>query len=500
MKALKEASPLAAPMIKIYFSDFFDVDPVLLDMYGAFNVSLINDLPVFIDPFLLFNSDKPEYRALHDEIIRYIRFLRDVSNAGQVNTGLLDSWFRFPEVKQTWLGYSKKGNKGSGLGRDFAEALHDSLNTLFMNFGNENITHGSHIEKLCLVKEKVGKDNISDFTTNLVKGFLCRYTQEFALANIDPARLKRVTVRHVEFNYETRSWRTEHFTLPYIDGDYILLTPKDILTKDDAWINKHDLIGDFEDIASSVPNEQLRAQINDYFVRQLPTDPKKSEIDAAVVATLRRFPALIDYYIRYKEEHGDEAKALSEVRVQQTESVFIQQVGRLAVQLADTTQFYAHPGDSYQHAYDRVIFLKQVIEDNDGYRLFYVDGKPVKRETDLQLMFKLTWFASDFSVDREVNNGRGPVDYKISRGSKDSTLVEFKLASNPKLKKNLEHQVEVYMTANRTDKAIKVIMCFSEAEVMKASRILNELRLVGDPNIIVIDADRGNKDSASNVG
>jgi len=103
-------------MMKIYFSDFFDVDPVLLDAHGAFNVSLINDLPVFIDPFLLFNSEKPEYRALHDEIIRYIRFLRDVSNSGRVNVGLLNSWYRFPEVKQNWLGYSKVGNKGSGLG------------------------------------------------------------------------------------------------------------------------------------------------------------------------------------------------------------------------------------------------------------------------------------------------------------------------------------------------------------------------------------------------
>ena len=45
--------------MKIYFSDFFNIDPVLLDAHGAFNVSLINDLPVFIDPFLLFNSDKP---------------------------------------------------------------------------------------------------------------------------------------------------------------------------------------------------------------------------------------------------------------------------------------------------------------------------------------------------------------------------------------------------------------------------------------------------------
>ena len=37
----------------IYFSDFFQVSPDILEKYGAFNVSLINDLPLFIDPFLL---------------------------------------------------------------------------------------------------------------------------------------------------------------------------------------------------------------------------------------------------------------------------------------------------------------------------------------------------------------------------------------------------------------------------------------------------------------
>ena len=52
-------------------------------------MSLVNDLPLFIDPFLLFNSEKPEYRALHDEIIRYLRFLRDEAAAGAGDAGLL---------------------------------------------------------------------------------------------------------------------------------------------------------------------------------------------------------------------------------------------------------------------------------------------------------------------------------------------------------------------------------------------------------------------------
>ena len=46
--------------VKIYFTDFFEVAPEVLESYGALNISLINDLPLFVDPFLLFDSDKPD--------------------------------------------------------------------------------------------------------------------------------------------------------------------------------------------------------------------------------------------------------------------------------------------------------------------------------------------------------------------------------------------------------------------------------------------------------
>src|SRR6266436_9663905 len=106
-----------------FFNEYFGVTTDEVDDYGAFNVSLVNDLPLFIDPFLLFNSEKPEYRHLHDEMIRYVRFLRDKAAAGSLNEFLIGAWCTFPEVKQTWLGFSKSGNQGSGLGRDFALAL-----------------------------------------------------------------------------------------------------------------------------------------------------------------------------------------------------------------------------------------------------------------------------------------------------------------------------------------------------------------------------------------
>jgi hypothetical protein len=55
----------------------FEVEPGVLDKHGAFNISLVTDLPLFIDPFLLFNSKKRVYGELQDRMIGYLCFLRD---------------------------------------------------------------------------------------------------------------------------------------------------------------------------------------------------------------------------------------------------------------------------------------------------------------------------------------------------------------------------------------------------------------------------------------
>lgn len=133
--------------IKIHFSDFFGIDEDIIEGYGAVNVSLINDLPLFIDPFLLFNSEDEKIRKIHDEMISYLKFLQIQSEEQSYpSRGMLNSWYTFPEVKQTWLGFSLEGNSGRGLGADFAKGLHGGLSSIFKTFGKETITKASPYE------------------------------------------------------------------------------------------------------------------------------------------------------------------------------------------------------------------------------------------------------------------------------------------------------------------------------------------------------------------
>ena len=137
--------------------------------------------------------------------------------------------------------------------------------------------------------------------------------------------------------------------------------------------------------------------------------------------------------------------------------------------------------------------------ENGAFRIFYNKGAPIHRESDLQILFRLTWYATPSDFNSEVNNGRGPVDFKISRGKKDKTLVEFKLAKNSKLEQNLEKQVAIYEAANQTSNSLKVIFYFSDVEQQKVERILKKLNLEHEQSIILIDCRRDNKPSASNA-
>jgi hypothetical protein len=299
------------------------------------------------------------------------------------------------------------GNAGTGLGLDFARALARNLTTAFKDFGNETISHGSHLEKLGLLSGGVGRDHLSDFTTNLIRGYLLEYTQTFTLAHIRPEQRARCRVERVRFDYKTERWQSDYFELLVANGDYVILTPKEILTRDEAWINQTDLLGRFHDICVSLPDDSLRTQVNEHFYNQINRRTTEKEKRAAAMRTIEQFHELLDYYIRWKEEHGSEAHRSANAKVKETHLQFVENIRALVTQHLADTEFYS--GDSsYEQSMKRVLYLKHVIEDKGGQRLFYVDGKPVQREIDLHVIFRLTWFANsaDLDLNAEVNNGR----------------------------------------------------------------------------------------------
>lgn len=482
--------------IGVHFSDCFNVSPEELEKYGAFNISLISDMPLFIDPFLLFSSNKSEYQALHKQILTYLSFLKERAEEKIEDGALIKSWYSFPEMKQNWLGYSQIGNSGKGLGRYFAKNMHSLMPVAFKDLGKESLTDSTHLEKVGLFNQGVGRDNISDFTTNLILDFLLKYTETFAKKSIAPELCSIFNVKKAYFDYQFQRWLPRSYYLPKYDGDFVVLTPKDILTRDETWINHTEMLDRFNEISEGIENEELRSHINAYFASKIPViqmnnKEKDRYIKAAKWETLREFPELIEYYIQKKEIEKEEAKSVADEKVRSVESLLVTNVHHFIENQLIHTKFYdVEPVSSYVETIQRIKYLKDCIEKNDGYRLFYVNGKPISREDHLQYAFRFVWFASPFDVNREVNNGRGPADYKVSLGANDSTLVEFKLASNSSLKKNLQNQLEIYQAANNTQFGIKVIMYFTDEEKARLDAVLRDLNLDNKKNVITIDARR----------
>ncbi|MFG1928995.1 hypothetical protein [Cryptosporangium sp. NPDC048952] len=93
---------------------------------------------------------------------------------------------------------------------------------------------------------------------------------------------------------------------------------------------------------------------------------------------------------------------------------------------------------------------------------------------------------------------------QLSAGALDKSLIEFKLASNSALKRNLLKQVEIYETANRTKASVKVVIMYTAAAAKKVDRIFREIDDELDlpsgttaDRIVVVDARSDNKPSAS---
>ncbi len=487
---------------KVYFSDIFNIKHTIIENYGALDISLICDNPAFVDPFLIFAN--PKYKNLHNFIVDYLKFLRTLSlQEEKLNSGNFKHYYKFPEVKQAWLGYSMGGNTGLGLGKDFAESLYKNLHKIFSKFGDEQITESSHLEKLCLVEKGVGVDKISDFTINLVKKYLLEFTQSFAQKHIDKKYLAEFSVRKVDFDFKEGIWLDARFTLPMIKREskkeFVLLVPREILTKEDTWISKNDFLDNDTAIFSTIPNDELRAKINKFFYdnlavklnkkEQIEKDYSKKSKRNALLKTVWEFPEVLDYYIKFKEQNKDDA-----LKYHIAEPEFVNFFSDAIILKNEIKKRKFEKLTSFDDCISRIAFFKQKLESNSND--LYFKNKPLQ-EKHLRLMFKNVTYGALFDYNSEVNNGRGPIDFIVSCGSHDKTGLELKLASSAKLKQNLLNQGKIYQKDSNLKYVIKIIFYFSDQELIRVNRILKEInKSIDNKEIFVIDCRK--KISASN--
>ena len=463
----------------MFFSEYYGIDSSVVEHYGAVDISFVCDIPLFIDPMLIFNSEKEEYKKLHEEIIKYFHFLYQKACDGLSNKEL-KAWFEFNEVPNNWLGYSMSGNKGAALGKQYAKFLYKNIR---FATNTNNITKSNHIEKIMLLYEGSGKDKISDLTVNLIKGFLCSYTEEFARKYLDKKYIKKFHVEKAYFNYETESFVSKEYELPYITSEkgkkeYVLLTPKDILREDEPAINRKDF------------QKRNKRSVNERSVKKIEKDAFKE--------LAKEYPELYDYYIKYVENNPEQVSKLAHEECTEELEKFYSNSKILIAKVIDEGYVIQEDIEAREEAKNRLKFFKHIIEECDGYLALYYNGKQIAKEKDIQRLFRFVWYGTSYKVDAEPNNGRGQADFIVSKGMNNQNIIEFKLASNSSLG-HVFTQIKIYEAANCTDGSLVVIFYFTEEEKRFAEKVIEDsgYKSAIDESIFLIDCRKDNKKSAS---
>ncbi|GCE16759.1 hypothetical protein [Dictyobacter kobayashii] len=259
---------------------------------------LTTDIPLCIDPFLLYRSKDALLSNQHQNLLAIfnqgIRYYREGKEKELAH--LID----FPEANEISFGYSDRHSKGSGLGTQLNQLLSNTLSA------SEplQVRGLRHIEELQLVSIGIGADRVSDIAANVLKEFLINYTQKQAkLWNIPLT--PGLPISHY-FDFESWEWSDGYFDLPKnpITGDPILLVPRRIVRRL-PWINYDDFV-----------NHELKMFLRPTPNKRMPTYPgmaKQEKLQIAkqeVVKLTRESLTLLDQYIRRKEKEGSQAEPL----------------------------------------------------------------------------------------------------------------------------------------------------------------------------------------------
>jgi hypothetical protein len=119
--------------------------------------------------------------------------------------------------------------------------------------------------------------------------------------------------------------------------------------------------------------------------------------------------------------------------------------------------------------------FKNYVENNEGWRLLWNDDGSPKKEVAFQALFSGVMIpycqANDIDITKEADIGRGPVDFKFSKGYSKRVLIEAKLASNSKFWNGLAKQLPKYLKAEQVDHGLFLVSCQKETDFQRIKAI-----------------------------
>ena len=257
------------------------------------------DIPVGIDPFLLYKSRDPVYRRLHLQLLDTFNLGITAVRGNKLNEA--NQIFDFPEVSAIGMGYTQGGKRGSGVGTYLAGLIIETV------VGSPSLQERGikHIEEMQLVSAGIGPDRVSDIAANILKSFLIEYTQR--QCGIWGIPLKPgIPIEHI-YDPSSQEWKDSYEDLPVspIDGLPILLVPRRIV-RALPWIN-------YDDFFRTEFKAYLSAKRQTVRKTRERTTNKEGDKSAApakqqVVTVTRSDISLVERYVKTRERQAAEAR------------------------------------------------------------------------------------------------------------------------------------------------------------------------------------------------
>lgn len=193
---------------------------------------LDDDIPLYVDPFLLWKSPSMQDQSLHTALVSSFNHLGHLAKSGKEKEAA-QTLIRLSECQEAGLGLARN-KKGKRIGdKTAAEVL-----SLFSAIPQIKQGGFEHIEEIQLFVDQIGKDRVSDLTCSLAKSFLIDFTIDQCQKHDIPTQ--NVVLNEV-FNYAQKAFKSETLPLPVNpqNGAPLLLIPKRWL-RFSPWINYDD--------------------------------------------------------------------------------------------------------------------------------------------------------------------------------------------------------------------------------------------------------------------
>jgi hypothetical protein len=190
------------------------IRPRLTDYYGVlltqaqadFAIPFLDeDIPLYLDPFLLWRSPSQQDNALHTAMLNSFNYL-----------GHLEKLSKHPEAVKILTTLSECDEVGFGHshtreGRRIGEHTAEEILDLFRTIPDYDRRGFHHFEEIQFFVDHISRDRISDIACNLIKSFLLDYTIQQCQTHGIP--LEKVSVPAV-YSYKENKLLDESVTLP----------------------------------------------------------------------------------------------------------------------------------------------------------------------------------------------------------------------------------------------------------------------------------------------